>query len=111
MIIMILDKMWSWILLDHFIFAGLLIWSKIILPPFFQKDQIIFSNLIFDKISLNSSHKSHNVCKTVWLSEALLVYGDMTWTLLAATIDSLDELRKCLKSALLLSRTPRAAGQ
>jgi hypothetical protein len=29
---------------------------------------------------------SHNVCKTVWLSEALLVYGYMTWTLLAATI-------------------------
>jgi hypothetical protein len=36
------------------------------------------------------------------------VYGDMTWTLLAvATIVSLDELRKCLKSAFLL---PRAAG-
>jgi hypothetical protein len=35
----------------------------------------------------------------------------MTWTLLAATIDSLDELRKCLKSAFLLSRPPRAAGQ
>jgi hypothetical protein len=32
----------------------------------------------------------------------------MTWTILAATIDSLDELRKCLKSAFLL---PRAAGQ
>jgi hypothetical protein len=41
-----------------------------------------------------------------WLSEALLVYGEMTWTLLA---DSLDELRKCLKSAFLLSRPPRAA--
>jgi hypothetical protein len=53
----------------------------------------------------------HNGCKTVWLSEALLVYGDMTWTILAATIDSLDELRKCIKSAFLLSRTPRAAGQ
>jgi hypothetical protein len=51
---------------------------------------------------------AHNVCKTVWLSEALLVYGDMTWTLLDATIGSLDELRKCLKSAFLL---PRAAGQ
>jgi hypothetical protein len=48
----------------------------------------------------------HPVCKTVWLSEALLVYGDMTWTLLAATIDSLDELRKCIKSAFLLSPPP-----
>jgi hypothetical protein len=36
----------------------------------------------------------------------LLVYGDMTWTLLAATIDSLDELRKCIKSAFLLSPPP-----
>jgi hypothetical protein len=35
--------------------------------------------------------------KTVWLSEALLGYGDMTWTLLAATIDSLDDLRKMSK--------------
>jgi hypothetical protein len=50
----------------------------------------------------------HNVCKTVWLSEALLVFGEMTWTLLA---DSLDKLRKCLKSAFLLSHPPRAAGQ
>jgi hypothetical protein len=52
--------------------------------------------------------QTHNVCKTVWLSEALLVYGEMTWTLLA---DSLDELRKCQKSAFLLSRPPRSAGQ
>jgi hypothetical protein len=39
----------------------------------------------------------HNVCKTVWLSEALLVYGDMIRTILAATIDSLDDLRKLSK--------------
>jgi hypothetical protein len=38
----------------------------------------------------------------VGLSEALLVYGDMTWTLLAATIDNLDELRKCLKTAFFV---------
>jgi hypothetical protein len=43
------------------------------------------------------TNPNHNVCKTVWLSEALLVYGDMTWTLLGATIDSLDELRKWSK--------------
>jgi hypothetical protein len=45
---------------------------------------------------LSDRGREHNVCKTVWLSEALLVYGEMTWTLLT---DSLDELRKCLKSA------------
>jgi hypothetical protein len=46
---------------------------------------------------------SHNVCKTVWLSKALLVYGEMTWTLLA---DGLDELRKCLKSAFCCHARP-----
>jgi Asp/Glu/hydantoin racemase len=30
----------------------------------------------------------------------------MTWTLLAATIDSLDELRKCLKSAFCCHARP-----
>jgi hypothetical protein len=42
----------------------------------------------------------------LWSDFVATSYGDMTWTILAATIDSLDELRKCLKSAFLLSRTP-----
>jgi hypothetical protein len=39
----------------------------------------------------------HNVCKTVWLSEALLVYGYMTWTLLAATIWQFGRIEKMSK--------------
>jgi hypothetical protein len=40
---------------------------------------------------------THNVCKTVWLSEALLVYSYMTWTLLAATIWTFGRIEKMSK--------------
>jgi hypothetical protein len=53
--------------------------------------EILFREVVHNFIKL--IQPNHNVCKTVWLSEVLLVYGEMTWTLLA---DSLDELRKCL---------------
>jgi hypothetical protein len=89
----------------------------------FHKTSFIFSR-VFDKLFFTSHslillyklrHRQiavpgppHNGCKTVWLSEALLVYGDMTW-LLRLTVWTNWE--NCLKSAFLLSRTPRAAGQ
>jgi hypothetical protein len=50
-----------------------------------------------------SQGQKHNGCKTVWLSEALLVYVDMIRTILAATIDSLDELRKLFKISFFVA--------
>jgi hypothetical protein len=50
-------------------------------------EQNYFNANLFIVVSVNKLQLerilTHNVCKTVWLSEALLVYGEMTWTLLA----------------------------
>jgi hypothetical protein len=77
-------------------------WSKILLSEIHLAEILLAEILLVrdsfgrDSFGRDSFGEIHNVCKTVWLSEALLVYGEMTWTLLA---DSLDELRKWLKSA------------
>jgi hypothetical protein len=79
---------------NHSSFLVIVFFTKLRAPSQFG----YFNNINwFHNIMTFMSSICYNGCKTVWLSEALLVYGDMIRTILAATIDSLDELRKLSK--------------